>query len=174
MKQKLSYIKKSQAAVLAIALIVLFVMTLIGVTVLQSTALEEKITANLNDSSIAMQSADTALREAESVIEGLSNTSGFTTAGGLYSTGNAPDPFASGTWTGSSSFVTTRTLPGVVTPRYFIELVGSYGGGTDINVYNYGQDPRGGTVTVFRIVAKGTGGTGTANVILESFYGKQF
>jgi len=165
---------KTHAAVLAIGLIILFVMTLIGVTVLQSTSLEEKITANLNDTNIAMQSADTALREAERIIEGLSDTSGFGTGGGLYLAGNAPDPFSASTWSGTTSRTATATIPNVVTPRYFIEVVGVYSGGPDINVYNYGQDPRGGSVTVFRIVARGTGGTGTSDVMLESFYGKQF
>ena len=166
-------VKKQKAAILAIGLIILFVMTLIGVTALQTTALEEKITANLNDSNLAMESADSALRDAERRIEALTNTSTFGGSGGLYTQGNAPDPFVASTWTGSNSFTATA-IPGVVTPRYFIEEVGTYGGGEDINIYNYGQDPRGGSVTVFRIVSRGTGGTGTADVMLESFYGKQF
>lgn len=164
---------KTKAAVLAIALIILFVMTLIGVTALQTTSLEENITKNLNESSVAMQSADTALREAERYVEGLSDVSGFGTSNGLYTSGNAPDPFTASTWTGSASIVATA-IPGTTTPRYFIEQIGDYGGGTNINIYNYGQDPRGGNVTVFRIVARGTGATGSADVILESFYGKRF
>lgn len=169
----MQHTNKSKGAVLAIALIILFVMTLIGVTALQTTTLEERITKNLNESTVATQSADTALREAERFVEGLSDDSSFGLSNGLYSNGNAPDPFVTNTWTGSSS-ITGTSIPGTTTPRYFIEDVGTYGGGTDINVYNYGQDPQGGSVTVFRIVARGTGDAGAAEVILESFYGKRF
>jgi len=165
--------KQMNGAVLAIALIILFVMTLIGVTALQTTTLEERISKNLNDSAVAMQSADTALREAERYIESLTDATGFGTSNGLYSNGNAPDPFTASTWTGTNSIVGTA-IPGTNTPRYYIEVIGDYGGGTNINVYNYGQDPRGGNVTVFRIVARGTGSSGAAEVTLESFYGKRF
>jgi type IV pilus assembly protein PilX len=172
---KIRPLSQQQGVVLAIALMLLFVMTLIGITALQSSLLQEKITANLNESHLAMQSADNALREAENFIEGLSNTDSFGTSGGLYTQGNAPDPLLASTWTGSSARVSSSHGGQVVAPRYFIELINAYtGAGNDINIYNYGQDPQGRPVTVFRIVARGTGGTGRAEVILESFYGKKF
>jgi type IV pilus assembly protein PilX len=172
---KMQRYSQQNGVVLAIALILLFVMTLIGITALQTTLLQEKITANLNEANLAMQSADSALREAENFIEGLSNTDSFGTSGGLYTQGNAPDPLLASTWTGSSATTASSYGNQTVAPRYFIELINEYtGGGNDINIYNYGQNPQGRPVTVFRIVARGTGGSGAAEVMLESFYGKKF
>ncbi len=94
----------------------------------------------------------------------------------MYTLGNAPDPFASGTWTGASSITSTTSMGNVIQPRYFIELLGEYGedDGTEINIFSYGQGSGGGMTTVFRIIARGTGATGTSQIILESFYGRQF
>lgn len=164
-----SSLKKKQAAVLAVSLIILFVMTLIGVTILRIGTLNERITANFYDSTLAMQNADTALREAENFIEGLSNLNVFTNTNGLYLQNQAPNPLSPGTWTAGNSQIAKNG-----NARYFIEYTGFYGNmANDINIYNYGQNPAGGGTDVFRIVSRGTGPSGTAVIILESFYGKQ-
>jgi type IV pilus assembly protein PilX len=170
---KIFRIGKEQGAVLAIGLIILFVLTLIGVTSLQNNALEESITGNLKDMNIAFQTADTALRQGEAFVETLTNTSAFGSGGGLYLQSSAPDPFDNGTWSGSASTQVTISMPGVVLPRYYIVFIGSISGSNNTQIFNYGQNPQPGGVSVFLVVAKGTGGTGLSNVILESFYGKQ-
>lgn len=50
---------------LVIVLILLLIMTLLGLAVLRSTLLEERMTANLTDRSFSFQAAEAALREAE-------------------------------------------------------------------------------------------------------------
>ncbi len=167
--------QKQQGAVLVVALIVLLVLTLVGVASLQSTSVDERMAGNLRDLNLALQATDSALREAEGIIDGFANTTGFGTGGGLYSLGNAPDPFADSTWTGASSNVSTLGLGLPNNPRFFIELIGDFSDetGTEINVLNYGQSSEG-AVTVFRIVARGTGAADKAQVILESFYGRRF
>lgn len=167
--------QKQSGAVLVVALVVLIALTLIGVVSLQSTTMEERMAGNLRDLNLALQSTESTLREAEVTIEGLANTDGFGTGGGMYSLGNAPDPFSAGTWTGASSTIATGNYGNVVQPRYYIELIGNVSEDTaaEINIFNYGQRT-GGEVTIFRIVARGTGATGTAQVILEEFYGRRF
>lgn len=167
--------KQQRGAVLAVSLIVLLVLTLVGVASLQSTSLEERMAGNLRDLNLALQASESTLREAEGVIDGLANATGFGTGGGLYSLGNAPDPFSTGTWTGASSNQASQNYGNAANPRYFIELIGDFeeDTSTDINVFNYGQASSG-VVTVFRIVSRGTGATGTAQIILESFYGRRF
>lgn len=166
---------KHRGAALVVSLIVLMILTLIGVASMQSTALEERMAGNIRDLNIALQTTESALREAEGVIEGLADTSGFGAGGGLYTLNNAPDPFSGGTWAGTASLTATTGVGGAVAPRYFIELIGDFApdDGTEVNIFNYGE-ASGADVTVFRIVARGTGGTGTAQVILETFYGRRF
>ena len=53
---------------LVVVLILLLIMTLLGLAVLRSTLLEERMSANLYDRSLGFQSAEAVLREAESVM----------------------------------------------------------------------------------------------------------
>jgi len=57
--------KYQSGAVLFIGLIMLFLLTLIGVTGSQVTSLEEKMSGNMRDRNIAFQAAESALRDAE-------------------------------------------------------------------------------------------------------------
>ncbi len=54
---------------LLVGLIMLSVITLIGVTAMQSTILEEKMASNLQDRQIALQAAESAARYAWSVLD---------------------------------------------------------------------------------------------------------
>ena len=51
-------------AVLVVSLIMLLLLTLIGVTAMQTTSLEEKMAGNLRDKNLAFQAAESALRVA--------------------------------------------------------------------------------------------------------------
>lgn len=166
--------RRQQGAVLVIALVILFVMTLMGLVAIQVTSLDEKIAGNLRDWNAAMQSAESALREAEAFIENLSNTTNFGVSPGLYARGTAPSPYVSNTWQTGQSILAATHLGVAKQPRYFIEYIDYYGGTLiGVNVVNYGSGSIG-PIGVFRIVARGTGLSGTASVILEVFYGKSF
>jgi type IV pilus assembly protein PilX len=77
--------------VLVISLIILLLLTIIGLTAMQTTALEEKMAGNLRDKSLAFQAAESALRSAELSLNPLPK---FTTAGtgGLYLDNNPSSP----------------------------------------------------------------------------------
>lgn len=55
-------------AALIVSLLILLVMTLIGVTAMQTTVMEERMAGNLRNSNLAQQAAEAALREAENLI----------------------------------------------------------------------------------------------------------
>ncbi|MHC9085110.1 pilus assembly PilX family protein [Luteimonas sp. RIT-PG2_3] len=59
--------RNEQGVSLLVVLVLLLVMTLLGVAVLRTTLLEERMTANLYDRSLSFQSAESALREGELV-----------------------------------------------------------------------------------------------------------
>ena len=56
---------KQQGAVLAVSLIMLLVMTLLGISSLQGTTIEEKMAGNLMDRIRSFEAAESALREGE-------------------------------------------------------------------------------------------------------------
>jgi type IV pilus assembly protein PilX len=58
-----------RGASLVVVLILLLVVTLLGLAVLRSTLLEERMTANMLDRSLGFQAAESALREGEALAQ---------------------------------------------------------------------------------------------------------
>ncbi len=61
-------LQQQRGAVLVISLIILLLMTIIGVSAMQGTTLQEKMAGNLRDGNIAFQAAEAALRDAENYL----------------------------------------------------------------------------------------------------------
>lgn len=161
-------------AVLIVSLLILLILTVIGVNSMQSSTLEEKMASNSRDRNIGFQSAESAIREAETYIESLVTTGGFTNANGLYSAiENEPDPYAANTWTTSGTTRTATPPGGSAGAQYFITRSGtivdeSMGGGLELPP-TARQD-----ITIFRITTRGRGATAEgAEVMLRSYYGRQ-
>jgi len=162
--------KKQQGVVLVIGLIMLLLMTLIGVTGMQTATLQEKMTGNFKDRNLAFQSSEAGLRDAEQYLRSTSIIPAFNGSNGLY------QPGASGVdvwldsvidWTDSSAFVQySSTLSHVSTqPKYIIEELppvpdpdSSLEGGVTL------------TSRFYRVTSRATGGTDTAVVLLQSVY----
>jgi type IV pilus assembly protein PilX len=175
MKTHPDYMKQSQTgAALVISLLILLVMTLIGVTAMSSSNLEEKMAGNSRDTELAFEAAEASLRGAENVVSNLATLSPFVGCTGsyLYAQGCFPDVTADATWATAASF--GGSLDKIkTTPKYIIEYTGDAGGSQGLNVDNYG-DSSSEIVSTFRVTARGTGGTDKAVVLLQSFYGKIF
>ena len=169
-----------RGAVLFVTLIILIVMTLIGVTAMRTTTMEEKMAGNMLDRNLALQATETALRDAEqNFIEGLVNITAFNGSGGLYGRNNAEpsDLFVGTSWTSSTSRAYSGSLSHVaVNPRYFVKIVKSVENQNPnkLNVRSYGKRFTGGTAIIFRITARGTGGSDRSQAVLRSHYGKIF
>jgi type IV pilus assembly protein PilX len=71
---KLTMIKQQQSgAALFVALIMLLTLTLLGVSAMRTTGLQERMARNLRDRSISIQSNEALLRTAENWIRGLNS-----------------------------------------------------------------------------------------------------
>ena len=163
--------------ILVVALIFLLILTLLGMSTMRTTVLEEKMASNTRERGIAFQSAESALRDAETFIEGIVSTSGFNGSNGLYgSDDTAPDIAASATWAANSSesVAATQLAKSYAAPRYFIQLGETLQGESpDLVVGEYGVHPGSGDTTTFRITARGVGGgQDGAEVILRTNYGR--
>lgn len=166
---------------MVMVLIFLVLLTILGVTAMQTSTMEERMAGNIRDENLAFQAAESALREAEAFL-GAVTLPNFgavtTTTPGLYNTITNPWPGRGNPqgWTGwsqpsSSNLyrVYSGTLVGVATPpRYVIEQLPPVPADPDSSakvgtgVGNFSQ--------VFRITARGTGGSNNAVVILESTF----
>ncbi|NOX10046.1 MAG: hypothetical protein GXP22_11300 [Gammaproteobacteria bacterium] len=167
--------KKQQGAVLVVSLMILLVMTLLGLSSMQGTILEEKMSGNMRDRNLALQSSEVAMRDGETFVNNIVNTSQFNDTEGLYALATSdPDYFISNTWVSARTY--SGTMPAVKSqPRYVVKHVGDISGaGGSINIGGYSDKPVGGNVTTFRITSRGTGGRDTTQVLLQTHYGKRF
>lgn len=64
----LSLNKNQGGAILIVALIMLLLLTVIGLSSIRGTTLQERMAGNSRDESLAFQASETAMRQAESVI----------------------------------------------------------------------------------------------------------
>ena len=126
--------RSQHGAALAVVLILLLLMTLLGLASLRGTLLEERMGANLLDRSLAFQSAEAALRDAEAVLAAIPPatlpTRAFPAAGCVGGLCATPIP-AVGTldrwldpafvgWRNAVVNVGTAAIP----PQFFIEDLG--------------------------------------------------
>ncbi len=164
-----------QGAVLIVSLIMLLIMTIIGLSAMQSTVLEEKMAGNYRNSNIAFQAAETALRDSEkdiacnnsscttrtAPISGISNFDANCTNG--LCAGWSPSVWADATKMGNAVSYGAKTgviaIPGVASqPDYLIEGKKCMGLGWASWKYCY------------RITTIGYGGTQNAQRLVQEVY----
>ena len=167
-----------QGAALAISLLMLLILTLIGVSGMQGTILQERMASNTRDRSIAFQAAESAVRDAEVFLESIVTTGGFDGTAGLFAdTQAAPDFLAASTWSNDANSVAASAVSGsYAAPRYLIKqtaiLTGLQGA---MNLKGYANNKGTGDVTTFHITARGIGGsTDSSEVIIRSYHGRKF
>ncbi|MEM6710379.1 MAG: PilX N-terminal domain-containing pilus assembly protein [Pseudomonadota bacterium] len=170
--------QRQQGIALFISLVLLLVLTIIGVSSVQSTSLEVRMARNDYDSLLAFQAAESALRDAETAVEALPGLAGFNDAGanGLWTIApmdETPRWEDAAAWAAGTSVQGSEMDEVAAQPLYMIEHVASV-----IVVENAVllDDPYGGggsaQVEMFRITARGTGGTDNAQVFLQSIFGR--
>jgi len=176
----------SRGSVLVISLLMLLVLTMLGVTALDSTVMEERMSVNNRQHNLAHQAAEAALKNAENWLSNAagnvvseSDISKFAATNELYNSmvstrsrdWDTMDPTA---WLGDNSQgissldnypADMSIIPGA--PRYVIEYIGRVGNPplsfTDPDLRSY----------AFRVTAIGWGTDRQTNVILSSTFKKR-
>ena len=172
---------RNRGVALFISLVLLLVLTIIGISAVQTSTLETRMARNEHDMLLAFQAAESALRDGENFIETLTTTDGFTDAGGngLWTVAELDEPNrweTAGVWEGGTSVASPTQMNATVKqpqPRYLIEHVASVV--REENAYQI-NDPYAATaadrIEVFRITARGDGGSANARVVLQTTYGR--
>ena len=152
MRKIVIQINHKEGAVLIISLIMLLLLTIIGVTAIQTSSLEEKMAGNMRDQNLAFQAAESALRVGE--------TETATIAASDFYTGST-NPLSDINWANAA----VRTYSGGA--LYIIEPpVITYGYGLEAGTSASSAE----TQSWYRITARGTGGTANAVVTLQSIF----
>lgn len=167
--------KSQHGAVLIVSLLILMVLTLLGVTGMRNTMLEEKMAGNSRDIQLAFNAAEAALRQAESYLQKASLPAFVaydgTNTGGYYQSDTTIwknidwSSVHDGSGTGMVLSTGTAAIPGVAAqPAVYIEEMPAVtsGGSLEAGVaLDFGM---------YRITARGVGGSDTAVAILQATF----
>lgn len=167
--------RKQEGSALIIGLILMLVMTMLGITAMQTTSLEERMAGNMRDRNLAVQAAEMALRAGEDEV-----LSGAVPSGnGVFdlATNPAPDPGEGSNWSGTNVFDWTNNkafdaaiMSGsqvahpkfTERPEFWIERRPPISAGASLE--NAIEKP----VDIYEITSRSTGASGSAPVILRS------
>jgi len=178
------HIKQQHGAVLVMSLLMLFVLTLIGVSSISTTTMEEKMSGNSRNRHLALQAAETAISDAERFIKDNVNNpvAQFTNLGtnGLYNLGYGPtttDATDKTWWPGANKRTYGAAIQDLsAAPEYTIEYLGetTEESASDGNILG-GEEGAGsgGSIHTFRITVRGTGLTTNSAVVIQSHFGKR-
>lgn len=158
--------RRQQGFSLLVVLLLLVVMSVLGIAVLRSSAMQERMSANLRDRSLALQAAESALRYAQDEVLGIAASNWdkkIPTAGDCTGSGVCP-PASAPSWHAvpGGKWDATRLA---AAPEYWIEYLGvgpGYKGSCDTVPASVDcQSP------LFRITARSRA-VGRADVTLQS------
>lgn len=166
------------------AMAFLLLLTIIGVTAMSTTALEEKMAGNLTDKTRSFEAAESALITGENWVNGLISKPVFPDNSiGLYTTAVGATPvWDSLDWSGTANLVVYPSTPAAsasgglnlvkTQPKYIIEDMGEVpveGGSISLSSSYQGKGN-----TVLRITAFGSGASDAAATLLQTTYSRPF
>ncbi|MDX1803891.1 MAG: PilX N-terminal domain-containing pilus assembly protein [Alcanivorax sp.] len=167
--------EKQQGAALVIGLILLLIMTLLGITAMRGTTLQERMSGALKDKDIALQAAESALRDGEQQVETVVAPD-FSVAG-WYDSGdgvtrpdwkNNPDDPAE---TGDGGVIDySGSIQWKHAPQYYIERLPAVTEDGASGSMALGDGSAKEEYSFFRVVARGFGNNGNTVTVLESTY----
>lgn len=179
---------KQHGAALIVSLVILIVMTIIGLSAIRTSALEEKMAANARDQQIALQATEMALRAGEAwIAEQLTELAATDNGSSRIWTANimsTDDDVADSwwhqrnqTWWNANGIQTSSDVAfgsneadlQLNRPRYIIEYQQYVG---DDLLIGTGSTTTG--RSFYRITARGTGASEQARVMLQSTTAKRY
>lgn len=182
---------RQDGVALFMSLVMLLILTLLGLSSVQTTSLQERMSRNARDTNLAFQAAESAVREAEMYLEGTVSLTPFQTANtdGRYDSTGAPEPILPCAindppcfdWqtpgNNDNGYVEVdANIDGVAAqPKYIIEFIKTVVSEEDtLNIDNIGGSTGSGRTQMFRVTTYGTGGTEAAHVMIQTTYGQRF
>ena len=172
--------------VLVIGLVMVLLITIIGISAIRGSGLQESMAGNMRDRNVAFQAAESALREGEAEVSpAVKSLPAFTCTG--TSKGLCPDQsktpassviYWSSTQWGTTAKQTTLAFEDVTSPpRYVVEVlevdIGSSAAAEGSAIDVAGMQSTG-DATPYRITAQGFGLSSDTQVVLQSSYKRRY
>jgi type IV pilus assembly protein PilX len=163
---------KQRGVVMFVALILLLILSLLGVTAARMQTVEERMARNDHNRQIGQQSAEAALRAGESgIFTGI--YSAFGTAPGLYTPDfSVGSPITTMDWSNAANYTPyagpplANLPPTVPAPKIVIEVMPPAAlAGTNIGAQSLTSST---LVQVYRVTVQGVGADNTTTTTLQS------
>jgi len=179
MNNQLIEYKNQTGSALIVSLSILLVLTILGVSAMRTTSLEEKMAGNSRDAQVAFEAAEAALREGEKFIDDSLNDGAYVDStilgAGLY---KASVVLSADAWTEEAKWGVAIQVPYSTDvarlPRFMVQIVESKkgtGGAADLgDAYSYDEDSD--KEIFYQITARGTGISPNSRAMLQSYYTK--
>lgn len=167
--------KKQRGATLAITLLMLLIVTLLAISSIQVTQMQEKMSANLQDKELSFHAAESALAAGEDWILNQPSEPPVTSSCSAYPCvitfmNNTDFSTQSASWWQNNSAPYSSTLGNIASsPRFIIEFT-QYVPDTPA----IGSLTASGGVNYYQVTARGTGGTDEAVTILQTTVARRF
>ncbi|MBI1424659.1 MAG: hypothetical protein GC149_14530 [Gammaproteobacteria bacterium] len=168
--------RAQSGAALVTSLVILLVLTVLGISAMKSSNLQENIVGNLRDHDLAIQAADSALTDAENQLSAATGALPMPNSTGTYGVilprGQFPNIAnsaydTSGTWDGANNHTSSTSLQGLSSnPSYIIEFEQSV-----IDNLDPESKAKGKGRFYYRITARGLGTSNNSAVLLQEVYG---
>lgn len=159
---------RQRGAALAVALILLVLVTLVGLAAIRGTVMQQKMASNLYDREVAFQSAEAAMRAAASVVGNNPGVVARNCQGGgviclanPFNDPNLPAGTIQTVAAGTADGQFTTSAVAKSAPQYVVENMGNWpdpssdtGFGQSANSHNYGAQGASTTSVYYRITAR--------------------
>ncbi len=180
---------KQSGAVLIVSLMLLLVMTIIGVTAMQTTVMQQRMAGNSKDLTLAFQAAEAATRVGESWLSGLTAVpdtaecpgincvvwDAYGAATALYDTSGATKYTEGSIWDDpaiarSSALADMEGVP--VAPDFVVEFIDLI---RDSQNMGQQQDLSSSSFrNIYAVTARGTGGNASARAFVQTNFARRF
>jgi len=178
--------QQQAGTVLVFSLLMMLALTIIGISGIGNSVMEEKMVGGMRDRNNAFQAAEAALKRGQQFFTPLVGTAAFDGSAGQLGPHDAdPNVWDPMSWTDLNSksyldpIVTVAdptSLPNVsAQPRYILKYLGDTQTNIrrSLNIGGYGEQRDGSKVSNFRVTARGVGKDSGSVVILEAYFGKR-
>jgi len=183
---KIKFAVRQQGVALVVSLIILLLTTIIGVTAMQGTTMEDRMATNMVDRNLAFEAAEAALRDAESWLMAQTVNPGATSDGssGVWTSG-APFLLGDGDdtndrnastidWANDGNVYGSLTGAGTVSgvaaqPLYLIEEYDFIPDDASTETLSLGRG-----FFYYRVTTRATGGSASAQVTLQMMFRKRY
>lgn len=187
MNHKKSYcITRSQRGMtLIVGLIMVLIISIIAVSAIRGSNMQELMAGNMRDRNLAFQAAEAGLRMGELLVQSKGETLVFDGTNGLLQNQNKNGAVAGpvagwndSKWTQYSKALAVSEIELHLTrmPDYVIELIETEGAGAAASgeAIEYGvNEEESGNRAIYRISSRGFGGSENSRVVLQSTYRAQ-